>query len=108
MSYLHTAIGILIWMAIHGSPYTECLTGIRFRAFRRHTVTDYFVCTCKDVTGEVCCFFCGGRLSRWQANDDPMTKHRDLYPTCGFVRLMMDDQSDTTLLSQSSEQVRTI
>ncbi|KAI0242443.1 Baculoviral IAP repeat-containing protein 7-B [Lamellibrachia satsuma] len=42
---------------------------------------------CTGVPSEVCCFFCGGRLSRWQPNDDPMAKHRQLYPDCGFVRL---------------------
>ena len=36
---------------------------------------------------EVCCFFCDGRLVGWQSGEDPMTKHRCLYPHCGFVRL---------------------
>ncbi|KAI0243054.1 Baculoviral IAP repeat-containing protein 7-B [Lamellibrachia satsuma] len=36
---------------------------------------------------EVCCFFCDGHLGGWQSGEDPMTKHRHLYPHCGFVGL---------------------
>ncbi|KAI0208552.1 E3 ubiquitin-protein ligase XIAP, partial [Lamellibrachia satsuma] len=56
------------------------------------------------VPNEVCCFFCGGRLSRWQQNDDPMAKHRQLYPTCGFVRLMAEAHIERTTDSESSQQ----
>ncbi|KAI0231427.1 E3 ubiquitin-protein ligase XIAP [Lamellibrachia satsuma] len=43
---------------------------------------------------------------RWQPNDDPMAKHRQLYPNCGFVRLMAEAHIEHTTDSESSQQLR--
>ena len=78
----------------HGDFYNQAYYNVLF-------------CVPPGVPNEVCCFFCGGRLSRWQQNDDPMAKHRQLCPTCGFVRLMAEAHIERTTDSESSQQERT-
>ncbi|KAI0214600.1 E3 ubiquitin-protein ligase XIAP [Lamellibrachia satsuma] len=48
------------------------------------------------VHDEVCCFSCNGRLSRWQANDDPMTWHRRSFPDCDFAKVTGADNEPTS------------
>jgi len=60
-----------------------------------HSHLAFLSCRLPGNADEVRCFFCDGRVGRWQYNDDPMTKHRQLFPDCGFVRLVAEVERET-------------
>ncbi|CAL1538191.1 unnamed protein product [Lymnaea stagnalis] len=37
------------------------------------------------------CFFCGGGVRNWLPEDDPMSEHRRIFPTCGFVSMATEN-----------------
>ncbi|KFU90945.1 Inhibitor of apoptosis protein [Chaetura pelagica] len=41
------------------------------------------------VQDKVKCFSCGLTLDSWQPGDNPMEKHKQLYPSCSFVQNML-------------------
>ena len=54
-------------------------------AFRMYNGTLLHICL-KGSNDMVRCFYCGGKLRCWQANDDVWTEHARLFPLCPYVR----------------------
>lgn len=51
----------------------------------------------------VACFACGGKLSNWEPNDDPLSEHRRHFPHCPFL----ENTSETQRFSVSNLSMQT-
>ncbi|XP_049634516.1 baculoviral IAP repeat-containing protein 2 [Suncus etruscus] len=55
------------------------------------------------VMDKVKCFRCGLMLDNWKQGDNPVEKHKKLYPSCGFIQnLVSDDTVGSSSKSVSS------
>ncbi|KAH9510065.1 Baculoviral IAP repeat-containing protein 3 [Bulinus truncatus] len=53
------------------------------------------------------CYFCGGGITNWENDNDPLVEHARLFPNCGHIRLYMGPHFVQTVreLAKSPERV---
>lgn len=52
----------------------------------------------------VTCYFCGGGLKEWEANDDPWVEHAREFPHCEYVRMIRGKKFIDDVLSKRNLQ----
>ncbi|XP_062052918.1 baculoviral IAP repeat-containing protein 2 [Lepus europaeus] len=53
------------------------------------------------VNDKVKCFCCGLMLDNWKQGDNPIEKHKQLYPSCSFIQNLVSASLDSTIKNTS-------